>query len=242
MKMECLSVDERFRNIDYNIEFIKEHISEAAYKSSRSYEDINFMAVTKTVEPIFINRAIERGIRLIGENKVQEFLSKKLYLKLDNCNAHLIGHLQTNKVKQIVGEVSMIESVDSFKLASEISKRSMAKNVTTSCLLEVNIGGEENKTGISPDSLEELLYQVSELPNLEVCGLMTIPPVCENNHELYKYFSKMHQIFIDIKDKKLDNTNISILSMGMSGDYEQAIMCGSNHVRIGSAIFGPRLY
>lgn len=240
--MECLSVEERFRNIDYNVEFIKERINEAAVKSSRSFEDIRFMAVTKTVEPIFINRALEKGITLIGENKVQELLSKKPYLKLDNCEAHLIGHLQTNKVKQIVGEVSMIESVDSLKLATEISKRSQAKGIITDCLIEVNIGGEESKTGISADMLEDLLYQIIELPGVKVKGLMTIPPICDSETELMKYFSKMHEIFIDIKSKKLDNTYISILSMGMSGDYEQAILCGSNLVRIGSSVFGPRLY
>ncbi len=240
--MECLSAEERFRNIDYNVEFIKERIAEAAVRSSRKPEDISFMAVTKTVEPIFINRALEKGITLIGENKVQELLSKKPYLKLDGCKAHLIGHLQTNKVKQIVGEVAMIESVDSFKLASEISKRSLAKGITTECLVEVNIGGEESKTGVSCEMLDELLHQIILLPNIRVRGLMTIPPVCGSESQLNKYFSKMHKIFIDIKDKKLDNTDISILSMGMSGDYEQAILCGSNHVRIGSAVFGPRLY
>ncbi|MBE6774677.1 MAG: YggS family pyridoxal phosphate-dependent enzyme [Ruminococcaceae bacterium] len=240
--MGCLSVDERFKNIDYNIAFIKERIAEAAVKSSRSYGDIDFMAVTKTVEPIFINRAIENGLNLIGENKVQELLSKKPYLNLDKCEANLIGHLQTNKVRQIVGEVSLIESVDSLKLASEISKRSVAKDLVTECLIEVNIGGENSKTGISVGELDEMLCQIAEMPGIKVCGLMTIPPICDNDAELFKYFSKMHKIFIDIKDKKLDNTDISILSMGMSGDYEQAILCGSNHVRIGSAIFGPRLY
>ncbi len=240
--MECLSVEERFSNIDYNVEAIKERIAQAAYKSSRTFEDIDFMAVTKTVEPIFINRALEKGIKLIGENKVQELLSKKPYLKLDSCNAHLIGHLQSNKVKQIVGEVSMIESVDSIKLATEISKRSLAKELTTECLIEVNIGDEESKTGIPCEMLEDLLYRIAELPAIKVKGLMTIPPICEDEKKLSKYFSKMHRIFIDIKDKKLDNTDMSILSMGMSGDYELAILCGSNHVRIGSALFGPRLY
>ncbi len=240
--MEWYSTEERFKNIDYNVEFIKEKIAQAAIKSSRNFEDINFMAVTKTVEPIFINRALERGITLIGENKVQELLSKKPYLNLDNVNAHLIGHLQTNKVKQIVGEVSMIESVDSLKLANEISKRSTAAGITTDCLIEVNIGGEESKTGIHPDMLDELVCQISEMQGIRIRGLMTIPPICDDEIELNEYFSKMHRIFIDIKDKKLDNTDISILSMGMSGDYEQAILNGSNHVRIGSAIFGPRLY
>ena len=240
--MEWYSTEERFKNIDYNVEFIKEKIADAAVRSSRNFEDINFMAVTKTVEPVFINRALERGITLIGENKVQELLSKKPYLKLDNVQAHLIGHLQTNKVKQIVGEVSMIESVDSLKLANEISKRSVAAGITTDCLIEVNIGGEESKTGIPPEMLDELVSQISEMDGIRIKGLMTIPPICENDSELNKYFLKMHRIFIDIRDKKLDNTDITILSMGMSGDYEQAILNGSNHVRIGSAIFGPRLY
>lgn len=239
---ECLSVEERFKNIDYNVEFIKEKIANAAVSTSRNFEDINFMAVTKTVEPIFINRALERGITLIGENKVQELLSKKPYLNLDNVNAHLIGHLQTNKVKQIIGEVSMIESVDSMRLAAEISKRSIAAGITTECLIEVNIGGEESKTGLSPETLDETIHRISEMPGILIKGLMTIPPICESEKELNQYFSKMHKIFIDISDKKLDNTDISILSMGMSGDYEQAILNGSNHVRIGSAIFGPRLY
>ncbi len=240
--MEWLSTEERFKNIDYNVEFIKEKINNAAVKTSRNFEDINFMAVTKTVEPIFINRALERGIKLIGENKVQELLPKKPYLKLDDVQTHLIGHLQTNKVRQIVGEVSMIESVDSLKLANEISKRSTAAGIVTDCLIEVNIGGEDSKTGIAPELLDELVCAVSEMKGIRIKGLMTIPPICDTESELNKYFSKMHRIFIDIKDKKLDNTDISILSMGMSGDYEQAILSGSNHVRIGSAIFGPRLY
>ncbi len=240
--MDRLSADERFRNIDYNVEFIKEKINEAAVKTSRSIDDIDFMAVTKTVEPIFINRAIEKGVKLIGENKVQEFLGKKEFLNLDNCKANLIGHLQTNKVKQIVGEVSMIESVDSVKLAKEISKRSQEKGLVTDCLIEVNIAGEESKSGISPEMLDELICECAELPFIKIKGLMTIPPICDNKRELDKYFSKMHRIFIDIKGKKLDNTDISILSMGMSDDYYQAILCGSNHVRVGSAVFGPRLY
>ncbi len=239
--MEKLSVDERFRNIDYNIEFIKEKIAAAAEKTSRSFADIEFMAVTKTVEPIFINRAIERGIRLIGENKVQEYLGKRDFLNLDGCSKHLIGHLQTNKVRQIVGQVDMIESVDSLKLATEISKRSEMAGVVTNCLVEVNIGGEESKSGIAPDRLEDLLYQISLLPAVKVKGLMTIPPVCDDVR-LNKYFSQMHEIFVDIQSKKIDNVDVHILSMGMSGDYELAILNGSNHIRVGSAIFGKRLY
>lgn len=240
--MERLSIDERFSNIEYNLKVINERIDEAAIKSGRKSDEIRFMAVTKTVEPIFINHAIECGVKLIGENKVQEFLSKKEYLKLDNCEAHLIGHLQTNKVKQILGEVSMIQSVDSLKLAKEISKRAEQNGITVECLVEVNIGNEENKTGLDLSLLTETVHEIAEMSNLKVKGLMTVPPICEEHSELIKYFSKMHKIFIDIKDKKLDNIDMCILSMGMSSDYEEAIHCGSNLVRVGSAIFGPRIY
>lgn len=240
--MEKLSVEERFSNIDYNLDIINERIQNAAIKSGRKPEEIRFMAVTKTVEPIFINHAIEHGVRLIGENKVQEFLSKKEYLKLDNCEAHLIGHLQTNKVRQIVGEVSMIQSVDSVKLAKEISKRSEQKGLTTECLIEVNIGAEENKTGLDLSLLTETVHEIATLPGIKVKGMMTVPPICDSSEQAKKYFSKMHQIFIDITGKKLDNVDMCILSMGMSSDYEEAILCGSNLVRVGSAIFGPRIY
>lgn len=240
--MEVLSLEERFSNIEYNIKVIKERIAVAAVEAGRNPDDIKLMAVTKTVEPIFINHAIECGIDLIGENKVQEFLSKKPYLKLDNCKAHLIGHLQTNKVKQIISEVDMIQSVDSVKLAKEISKRSEAMGIVTQCLIEVNIGDEDSKTGLDLDLLTETIEEISALPNIQIKGLMTIPPICDDEDTLNEYFSKMHEIFIDIKSKKLDNNTMSILSMGMSGDYEAAVRNGSNLVRVGSAIFGPRIY
>lgn len=240
--MERLSVEERFGNIEYNLKVINDRIAETALKSGRNPEDIRLMAVTKTVEPVFINHAIGCGVKLIGENKVQEFLSKKEYLRLEDCDAHLIGHLQTNKVKQILGEVSMIQSVDSIRLASEISKRCEQKGITTECLIEVNIGGEDNKTGLDLNLLTETVHEIAEMPYIKVKGLMTVPPICEEESELRKYFSKMHKIFIDIKDKKLDNIDMCILSMGMSSDYEEAILCGSNLVRVGSAIFGPRIY
>ena len=240
--MEVLSLEERFQNIEHNIEVIKEKIAKAAVESGRNPDDVKLMAVTKTVEPVFINHAIECGIDLIGENKVQEFLSKKPYLKLDNCKAHLIGHLQTNKVKQIIGEVDMIQSVDSVKLAKEISKRATAIGITVDCLVEINIGEEESKTGLDMGLLYETLDEICDLPGLNIKGLMTIPPICDNEEILNEYFSKMHEIFIDIRDKKLDNKDICILSMGMSGDYEAAVRNGSNLVRVGSAIFGPRIY
>ena len=240
--MEILSLEERFENIEHNIRTIKEKIVSAAKEAGRNPDEIKLMAVTKTVEPVFINYAIDCGIDLIGENKVQEFLSKKPYLKLDNCKAHLIGHLQTNKVKQIISEVDMIQSVDSIKLAKEISKRAQALGNTIDCLIEVNIGDEESKTGLDMELLYETLNEVSLLPGIKVKGLMTIPPICEDEDTLSEYFSKMHEIFIDIKSKKLDNIDMCILSMGMSGDYETAVRNGSNLVRVGSAIFGPRIY
>lgn len=240
--MEKLSIEERFSDIDYNVSVIRERIAEAAIKSGRNENDVRLMAVTKTVEPVFINRAIKNGIDLIGENKVQEFLGKKDYLELSACEAHLIGHLQTNKVRQIVGQVSMIQSVDSVKLANEISKRSEAAGIVTSCLVEVNIGDEESKTGIGFNELYELVHEISALKGIKVNGLMTIPPICEDIVVLDKYFSKMHRLFIDIKDKKLDNVDMNILSMGMSSDYERAILNGSNLVRVGTALFGHRIY
>ena len=237
-----LSVEKRFSNIEHNLDTIREKIYKAAVSVGRNPEEITLMAVTKTVEPIFINHAIANGIDLIGENKVQEFLSKKPYLNLENCQAHLIGHLQTNKVKQIVSEVSMIQSLDSLKLAKEISKRSEEKQLITPCLVEVNIGMEESKTGLALSALEELLVQVSELKGISVQGLMTIPPICDSEKELDKYFSQMYKIFVDIRDKKLDNINMCVLSMGMSSDYESAVRNGSTLVRVGSSIFGERLY
>ncbi len=240
--MEILSLEEKFKNIEYNIAVIRNRIADAAKESGRNPDDIKLMAVTKTVEPVLINHAISCGIDLIGENKVQEFLSKKPYLKLDNCKAHLIGHLQTNKVKQIIGEVDMIQSVDSVKLAKEISKRAQGSGISVDCLIEVNIGDEESKTGLDMAFLYETLDEIAVLPGIKIKGLMTIPPICEDDRTLCEYFSKMNEIFIDIKEKKLDNIDMCILSMGMSGDYEAAVRNGSNLVRVGSAIFGPRIY
>ena len=153
---------------------------------------------------------------------------------------HFIGHLQTNKVKKIVGNVNMIQSVDSIKLASEISKASVYKSIVTDILIEVNIGNEENKSGIVLENLEELIYEISNFKGISVKGLMTIPPVCKEICEIRKYFSKMYKIFIDIKNKRLDNINMNILSMGMSDDYYEAILEGASMVRIGSSLFGKR--
>ena len=239
---EKLSTAQREKTIEDNLRFIEERISEAAEKSGRTRSDIRLMAVTKTVEPVFINHAIACGVDLIGENKVQEFLGKQPYLNLEGVEAHLIGHLQTNKVRQIVPHVSMIQSVDSLKLAKEIDKQCEKIGKTMDCLIEVNIAGEESKTGLPPEELEGLLEEMAQMAHVKVRGLMTIPPICEENEKLSAHFVKMHAMFVDIGRKNIDNISMQILSMGMSSDYALAIECGANLVRIGSSIFGPRLY
>ena len=235
-------IDKKFSDIEYNLKTINEEIAEAALKSGRQPEDIDFMAVTKTVDEMYINHAISCGVKLIGENKVQEMLRKKPSLNLDGVKKNLIGHLQSNKASQIVGEVDMIESVDSLKIAREIGKQSLKKGIVTDVLLEVNIGREESKTGFMPETVPEIVYEISEIEGIKVCGLMTIPPICEKNADLCKFFENIYNMYVDIRAKKIDNVYMQILSMGMSGDYSQAILCGSNHVRIGSKIFGPRIY
>ncbi len=224
-----------------NYRRVKNQVAEAAIKANRNPDDVRLMCVTKTVEAEYINPVLDMGADLIGENRVQEFLGKKDALHLERVEKHLIGHLQSNKAKQIVGEVDMIESVDSIKLAKEISRQSVIKEVNTNILVEVNVGKEESKSGIFIEGLEELLYQIAELPNIRVKGLMTIPPICDEN-EARRYFASMFKSFVDIKDKRMDNIDMEILSMGMSGDYESAIAEGSNIVRVGSAIFGARKY
>lgn len=229
-------------DIKHNYETIVSAIAQAAIESGRKPEDITFLAATKTVDAEIINYAISLGLSFIGENKVQELLSKYESYDLDNSQLHFIGHLQTNKVRQIVGKVSMIQSVDSVKLALEISKQSIKQGIVTDILVEVNIGDEENKSGVAPDELENLLREISAFEGISVKGLMAIPPICENEQKIRGYFQNMRKLFIDISDKKIDNIKMDILSMGMSGDYYEAILEGANLVRIGSSLFGARNY
>ena len=225
---------------DQNYKDILKRIEAAAVASGRKPEDIILLAATKTVPVEVINHAIVSGLEYMGENRVQEFLSKDA--QLVEVHKHFIGHLQTNKVKDIVGRVEMIESVDSLKLAKEISKHSLKKDIVTDILIEVNIGSEESKSGVVPEKLEELIKEIALLPAIKIKGLMAIPPICNKNDEIIKYFTKMHNLFIDIKGKNIDNSSIEFLSMGMSHDFEEAIMCGANIVRIGSMLFGARNY
>lgn len=233
---------EEFYRIFENIKRIEENIARAAIKSGRSENDVSLVAVTKTVDVERINHAISCGIKYIGENKVQEFLQKKDDLLLDGVSAHLIGHLQTNKVSKIVGKVDMIESVDSVRLAEAISKKSIEFGIKTDILLQVNIGREESKSGILPEFVFETAEEISRFEGITIRGLMAIPPAQGNNAEKIKFFSNMYQLFIDIKGKKMDNSNVKVLSMGMSGDYALAVECGATLVRVGTGIFGYRNY
>ena len=240
--MEMLSDSGRISDITENYKEITERIALCAQKSGRTAADIKFMAVTKTVEPVYINHALSLGIDLIGENRVQEFLGKKDELNLSGVEKHLIGHLQTNKARQIVGEVDSIDGVDSIRLAREISKASQKAGITTNILLEVNIGAEESKFGFTPESVIEDVYEIAEIPAIHVNGLMAVPPICDDSVKNRVFFENMYQLFIDIGAKKIHNISMDILSMGMSGDYDQAILAGANTVRIGSALFGARNY
>lgn len=233
---------ERCEQVKRNFFTIKENIAKAAEEAGKTSDDIIFLAATKTVPVEIINYSISLGLKYIGENKVQEFLSKYDEYDLSNCTAHLIGHLQTNKVRQIIGKVDMIQSVDSIKLAEEINRISLQKDIVTKILIEVNIGGEESKSGINPEILEDLIFQISTLSNVKVEGLMTIPPICNKKEEVYKYFNNMNKLFVDISSKKIDNIDMRYLSMGMSDDYADAIKFGANMVRIGSALYGARQY
>ena len=237
--MERLSADQLL--VD-NLHRVQEDILNACNAAGRHPQAVKLLAVTKTVDAQRINTAIRLGVKQIGENRVQEFMSKRDALTLDGVDAHLIGHLQTNKVKQIVGNVQMIQSVDSIRVAEAISRHSADLGIVTPILIEVNIGGEEAKSGVAPAELERLLYDICPLSGVSVRGLMTVPPILHTEREKREIFSKMYQLFVDIEAKKLDNVSMQELSMGMSGDYREAILEGSTMVRVGSAIFGDRHY
>lgn len=215
-------------------------IRQAAIDCGRDPSEVTLMAVTKTVAPELVNEAIANGITLLGENRAQELLEKYDSYDKDGVEIHFIGHLQTNKVRQIIDKVTMIHSVDSLHLAKEIDKQAEKYGKVMDILIEVNIGEEESKSGIAVSELEALLPEIAKLPHVSVKGLMCIPPASKNLQENAYYFAKMQQVFIDIKQKNMDNMNMSILSMGMSNDYKTAIQYGSNIVRIGTALFGLR--
>ncbi len=210
-------------------------------RSGRLTDDVVLIAVSKTKPVEMLQEIYDCGCRDFGENKVQELVEKYEVLPKD-IRWHMIGHLQTNKVKYIVDKVYMIHSVDSIKLAKEISKEACKKNVTVKVLLEVNVAEEESKFGVTSKETISFYHEVSQLPGIEVCGLMTIAPYVENSEENRQYFVNLRHLNIDIASQNKDNIYRKFLSMGMTGDYQVAIEEGATYVRVGTGIFGTRNY
>ncbi|MDE6663186.1 MAG: YggS family pyridoxal phosphate-dependent enzyme [Lachnospiraceae bacterium] len=227
--------------IQENIKHVEEKIAAACAKSGRNPEDVTLIAVSKTKPVSMLKEAYDYGCRDFGENKVQELVDKWEQLPKD-IRWHMIGHLQRNKVKYIVDKVYLIHSVDSIRLAEEISKEAVKKDVTVSILVEVNVAEEESKFGTTCKEAYNLVEEIAKLPNIVVKGLMTIAPYVENSEENRQYFEKLHQIYVDIVDKNIDNVYMDELSMGMTGDYEVAVTEGATYVRVGTGIFGERNY
>ena len=234
--MEKLSASE----FDANYAYVLNKLDNALSVVNKSRKDVILLAATKTVDAETINYAITKGIDYIGENRVQELLSKDD--EIVGAHRHFIGHLQTNKVKDIINRVELIQSVHSIKLAKEISKQAVKHNKNIDILLEVNIGNEESKSGFLYDDVLNAICEIVTLPNIFVKGLMAIPPICENPEENRKYFKEMYKLFIDIGNKKIDNSSMDILSMGMSDDFDVAVSEGANLIRLGTALFGKRIY
>ena len=224
-----------------NYDNVLKKVQESCDRTGRSYDEVTLIAVSKTKPVAMLQEIYNCGCRDFGENKVQEIMDKYPQLPSD-IRWHMIGHLQTNKVKYIVDKVYMIHSVDSIKLAKEISKEALKKNVTVKVLLEVNVAKEETKYGLSTEEVLNFYNEVIDLPGLKVCGLMTIAPYVENPEENRQYFVDLKQLMVDIQSEKTDNISVGELSMGMTGDYEVAIEEGATFVRVGTGIFGERNY
>jgi len=224
------------------VETIRNNIKKAVADAGRDLSEVRLMAVTKTRTADEVNEVIAAGVDLLGENRAQELCARYEQYDREHCEIHFIGRLQTNKVRQIIDKVTMIESVDSERLAQEISRQCLKHGLEMDILLEVNIGEEESKGGFAEQDIEEAARRIAQLPGLHIKGLMAIPPIEDDEVRLRAYFAATKRIFIDIKHKNIDNVSMEILSMGMSGDFPQAILEGSTQVRIGTALFGPRNY
>lgn len=229
-------------SIAENIAAIRRQIAAAALACGRSPEEISLCAATKMNDAAAVREAIAAGVDCCGENRVQEFTAKLAQNAYDGASVHFIGHLQTNKVKQVVGKVSLIQSVDSERLLSAISKEAHRQGILQDVLLEVNVGEEASKSGFLVEDVLPLLEKIGDFSNIRVKGLMAIPPIRQKDGDNQKFFQKIYNLSVDITAKKYDNVWVDILSMGMSDDYADAIRCGSTMIRIGTAIFGPRDY
>ena len=227
--------------IKQNLESVQNNIKIACDKAGRENASAHLIAVSKTKPVSMLKEAYDAGIRDFGENKVQEILDK--YDKLpSDIRWHMIGHLQRNKVKYIIDKVCLIHSVDSLRLAEEISKEATKHNINMPILIELNIAEESSKFGLSLPDFEDMIRKISALPNIQIKGIMTVAPFVENAEENRQYFKTMKQLSVDIMTKNIDNVCMDILSMGMTGDYEVAIEEGATHVRVGTGIFGERDY
>ena len=227
--------------IQENLNTVESQIAEACRRSGRSRDSVRLIAVSKTKPASMLQEAYDLGCRDFGENKVQELVEKYEQLPKD-IRWHMIGHLQRNKVRYIVDKVAMIHSVDSLRLAEEISKEALKKNVTVPILVEVNVAGEESKFGVSPSETAALVEEIAKLPNIIVKGLMTIAPYTDHPEENRLYFANLKQIYVDIIQKNIDNVCMGELSMGMTGDYGIAVEEGATYIRVGTGIFGERQY
>ncbi|MCL2057209.1 MAG: YggS family pyridoxal phosphate-dependent enzyme [Oscillospiraceae bacterium] len=230
----------RSDKIAANLAQIRAAIEKACKAAGRKPSEVTLVAVTKTVPPQPVNAAIHSGVTVLGENRAQELTEKYPHYDKATVKIHFIGHLQTNKVRQIIDKVDMIQSVDSIKLLAEIDRQAKKHGKICDILIEVNIGGEKSKSGVLPEKLDELVRAAADFPSVRLRGLMAVPPFFDNPDESGPYFSAMEKLFIDIKGKNVDNRDIDILSMGMSGDYIAAIKHGATMIRIGTAIFGDR--
>ena len=229
-------------SIAENIARIREQMKAAAIAAGRDPESILLCAATKMNSADAVRAAIAAGVDVCGENRVQELTQKLSEHAYDGAPVHFIGHLQTNKVKQVVGKVELIQSVDSLRLLEAIQKEAAGQNIRQDILLEVNIGQEESKSGFSAEEIPGLVEQFSNFSNIRLRGLMAIPPISQNSGDNRKFFQKMCALAVDITTKKVDNVCVDILSMGMSDDFVDAIACGSTMIRVGTAIFGQRNY
>lgn len=223
------------------LEQVKQNIQEACDKSGRKNGEVTLIAVSKTKPVAMLQEAYDLGVRVFGENKVQELVDKYEVLPKD-IEWHMIGHLQTNKVKYIIDKVAMIHSVDSIKLAETIEKEAAKKNCIANILIEVNVAEEESKFGLKVEEVIPFIEKISAFPHIRVKGLMTIAPFVENAEENRAVFADLRKLSVDIESKNIDNTNMSVLSMGMTNDYEVAVEEGATMVRVGTGIFGERNY
>ena len=229
-------------SIAENVAAIKEKMRAAAIAAGRDPKEILLCAATKMNDSDAVRQAIAAGVDCCGENRVQELVQKQADHAYEGAPVHFIGHLQTNKVKQVVGKVDLIQSVDSLRLLEAINKEASKQGILQDILLEINVGEEASKTGFTLDEIPALLPEMEKYVNIRIRGLMAIPPISHNPGDNCKFFEKICKLSVDISVKKYDNISVDVLSMGMSDDYADAIACGSTMIRVGTAIFGARDY